>query len=68
MANDKKAINIALDLTTWEAMNAVADAEGVTIAALVEAFGRAIASDQKPPMLPRFVAEARAVMSERRRR
>jgi hypothetical protein len=59
---------VALDEKTFEDLQDYCDEQGVTASALVEAFARAVTSNRKPPLLPSFVAEARKIAAERRRR
>jgi len=71
MPTQRPVLNVALDQETYEALQDYCDREGVTAAALVEAFARAVTSlDQrlKPPSLPRLTSDARAIAGERRRR
>lgn len=67
----RPVLTVALDEATHDRLRALADAEGVTVAALVEAFARALTAPQlvaDKAVGSRRIAEARAIDVERRRR
>jgi hypothetical protein len=65
---ERSILNVALDQSTFKALQEFCDEQGVTASALVEAFARAVTSDRNPPQLSTFVTEARKIAAQRRRR
>lgn len=73
MAGGRPILNVGLDEGTFEAFHAFCVRNGVTAAALVEAFARhAVTEDLTSPVLlrslPTLIEEARVIAAERRKR
>lgn len=68
---DRHPLNVYLSTTAADGLRAFADAQRVSVSALIEALGRAIAeadADQPPVWLRNAARQASLIDSERRRR
>lgn len=64
----RPVLNVALDEQTHDRFLRFCEVEGITAAALVEAFARMVVSDSPPIRLPELIVDAREIAAERRRR
>ena len=65
----KKQLNVFVSEESFQAWRRFADAQGVSVTALIEAVGLELASVERPsPTLRSIVARARQVDTERRRK
>jgi hypothetical protein len=70
-APDRRPLNVFLSQEAFDGLREFADAQHVTVSALIEAIGRVLSTVDEtriPPLLRRAVQEAREIDIERRRR